>query len=330
MRSISIGLLVLALMATSCSSGETGDTQPETTATAATVTSSTSTTSSTTTTSSPSAFPVTVDAPNGPVVLEAMPTRIVSISPTATEVLFAIGAGEQVVAVDSLSNHPDAAPITDLSAFTPSVESIATYAPDLVVLSYDPGDVVAGLEAVGIPAIVHTTAASLSDAYGQWEQLGAATGHLAEAAGLVASVESDIAGALAQLPASAADLTYYYELDPELYSATSDSFIGELFAGTTMANIADSEDVDGYGYPQLSAEYVVASDPDVILLADTKCCGQTAITIAERPGWDTLSAVARGSIVELDDDIASRWGPRIVVLVEDVVAAIVALTSVDA
>jgi iron complex transport system substrate-binding protein len=306
----------LALVVAACGSGagsSPGDSPTEATTTPAPSDSSTSTIAV--------AFPITIETANGPVTIEERPARIVSISPTSTEVLFAIGAGEQVVAVDSLSNYPESAPVTELSAFTPSVEAIIAQDPDLVFLSYDPADIVAGLAAVGIPAIVHGTPAGLDDAFTQWEQVGAATGHVADATLLLAQVQADLDAAFGSVPDGAAELTYYYELEPTLYSATATTFIGELLAGTTMTNIADDQDPDGYGYPQLSAEYIVDADPDLILLADTLCCDQSAATIAERPGWATLTAVTAGSILELDDDIASRWGPRIVELVEDVVAA---------
>jgi iron complex transport system substrate-binding protein len=275
-------------------------------------------------------FPVIIDAPNGSVTIESRPERVVSISPTSTEVLFAIGAGDQVTAVDSMSNFPTAAPVTDLSAFTPSVEAIATYEPDLVFLSFDPGDVVAGLEAIGIPVILHGTAATVQDAYTQWEQTGAATGHIAEAAALVAETAADMDSAFASLAEAEGEVTYYYELDTTLYSVTSATFIGDLLEPAAMANIADAGDPDGFGYPQLSAEYIIDADPTLILLADTECCGASAETVAERPGWGTLSAVASGSVVELDDDIASRWGPRIADLVEDVVVALLELELLDA
>jgi cobalamin transport system substrate-binding protein len=255
---------------------------------------------------------------------------VVSISPTSTEVLFAIGAGDRVVAVDSLSNFPADAPVTDLSAFTPSVEAIASFNPDLVFLSFDPGDIVAGLEAIGIPVIVHGTAFDVDDAYTQWEQVGAATGYVAEAASLVAETMLSIESSFESLPDGSEALNYYYELGPTLYSATSGTFIGGLLAPIGMQNIADAADVDGFGYPQLTAEYVIDSDPTFILLADTKCCGASAETVAERPGWDTLSAVMNDGIIELDDDTASRWGPRIAELVDDVVGAILELEAANA
>ena len=107
-------------------------------------------------------------------------------------------------------------------------------------------------------------------------------------------------------------LTYYHELDPTFFTVTSATFIGQVYTLLGLDNIADPADADGYGYPQLSAEYIVEQDPDLIFLADTKCCGQTPETVAARPGWSELTAVTTGAIVPLDDDVASRWGPRVV------------------
>ena len=107
-------------------------------------------------------------------------------------------------------------------------------------------------------------------------------------------------------------LTVYHELTPDLYSATSKTFVGQVYTALGLRNIADAADSAGFGYPQLSAEYVVSESPDVIVLADTVCCGQKPSTIASRPGWDRISAVRTGSIVSVHDSIASRWGPRLV------------------
>ena len=253
--------------------------------------------------------------------------RIVSISPTATESLFAIGAGSQVVAVDDLSTYPADAPVTELTAFQPNVEAIAAFEPTLVVLSFDPGDVVAGLEALDIPVLLHPTATSLRDAYQQIEELGAATGHAAEAAKLVEAMKADIERIVAATPPISPSPTYYHEIDPSLYSLTSATFLGELYAMFGLESIADPADVDGIGYPQLSAEWIVEQDPDLMFLADTRCCGQSAATVAARPGWSVLRAVQEGRIVELDDDIASRWGPRIVEFVEEIGTAVANLSE---
>ena len=252
------------------------------------------------------------------------PKRIVSMSPTATEMLFAIGAGSQVVAVDSNSNYPKEAPKTDLSAYQPNIEAIAGYKPDLVVYSDDPGELAAGLSKLGIPAMKEPAATRLDDTYAQIDQLGRATGHTAEAAKLVATMRAEIAKIVAA-GRPERHLTYYHELDKNLYTATSKTFIGQLYAQLGMKNIADAADKDGSGYPQLSAEYVVKADPDLIFLADTKCCGQTARTVAARDGWGQLTAVRTGAVVALDDDVASRWGPRVVDFLKTVAAKVEAL-----
>jgi cobalamin transport system substrate-binding protein len=237
--------------------------------------------------------------------------RIVSMSPTATEMLFAIGAGGQVVAADSNSNYPKQAPKTSLSAYQPNLEAIAGYKPDLVVYSDDPGELAAGLAKLGIPALKQPAATRLDDTYAQLDQLGQATGHVAEAGKVVATMRAEIAKIVAA-GRPERHLTYYHELDKNLYTATSKTFIGQLYGLLGMENIADLADKAKTGYPQLSAEYVVKADPDLIFLADTKCCGQSARTVAARDGWDQITAVRSDGVVELDDDVASRWGPRVV------------------
>ena len=133
------------------------------------------------------------------------------------------------------------------------------------------------------------------------------------AAKLVAGMKKKIAAVVADAKRGPQGLSVYHELDPSLYSASSKTFIGQVYTSLGLENIADrAADPFNTGYPQLSAEYVVASSPDVIVLADTVCCGQKPSTVAARPGWDRISAVRTGSIVRLHDSIASRWGPRIV------------------
>ncbi len=270
------------------------------------------------------AFPVTVETDSGPVTIDARPEAIVSISPTGTEMLFAIGAGDQVIAVDEYSYFPPEAPVTDLSGFQPNVEAIAGYEPDLVVLSTDPGDVVDGLTQLGIPALHLDGAADLDEAYTQIERLGAATGHVGEAAELVATMQSEVDEIVAGLPDDLAGGTYYHELGPELYSITSSTFIGEIYRLLGLNSIGDAvEDAsESGGYPQLNAEFVIAADPDFIFLSDAQCCGQSPETVAARPGWDVLSAVRDDRVIIVDEDVASRWGPRIVDFLRDVADAV--------
>jgi iron complex transport system substrate-binding protein len=291
-------LLAVGLVLAACGDDDTSDAKA-------------SETSTTTASAEDASFPVTVTAANGPVDIAEQPAAIVSLSPTATEMLFAIGAGDQVKAVDDNSNFPDGVPTTDLSSFEPNVEAIATYSPDLVVAATDPGELVSGLNALHIPVLLLPAANALDDTYGQIEQLGAATGHVGDAAELVGQMKSDIDDITASLPAEAEPASFYHELDNTFFSATSSTFIGTIYGLAGLRNIADDAD-DGSGYPQLSAEYIIQQDPDLVFLADTKCCGQDASTVAARPGWDQLSAVKGENVVELDDDIVSRWGPRIV------------------
>lgn len=256
------------------------------------------------------------------------PKRIVSLSATATEMLFAIGAGDQVVAVDDYSNYPAEAPITDLSALEPNIEAITTYDPDLVVIA-NPGEAVDGLEQIGIEVLVAPAASTLDDTYEQLTELGKVTGHEAEAADVVESIKDDLAALVKEVPERATPLTYFHELDDTLYSVTSATFIGELYGLAGLENIADAADPNGEngGYPQVSAELLVQADPDLIFLADTKCCDQDAQSFGARPGFATLKAVATGHVVPLDDDIASRWGPRVVDFLRKIIDALKALPA---
>nr|WP_307845975.1 ABC transporter substrate-binding protein [Rhodococcus sp. CX] len=249
-----------------------------------------------------------------------VPQAIVSLSPTSTEMLYAIGAGDQVIAVDDRSDYPAEAPVTDLSGFTPNVEAILGYEPDLVVSNADTADLVAGLEQAGVETLILPAAEDLDDTYDQIEQLGAATGHVGEAAELVAQMKTDIDETLAGLPERETPLTYYHELDNTFYSVTDDTYIGQIYGMLGLRSIATGGD----GYPQLSNEFILEQNPDVVFLADGQCCGVTPEVVAARAGWNELSAVRDGRVYVLDEDIASRWGPRVVDLVRELAAIVAA------
>jgi iron complex transport system substrate-binding protein len=301
-RVLTAAIAATALLLTGCASSDGNEAAPAASASGA-------------------AYPVTV----GNVTLAKRPERIVSLSPTVTEMLFAIDAGPQVVAVDDQSTYPADAPRTDLSGFKPNAEAIAAKNPDLVVLSNDQDKIVDQLTALKIPAFLAPAAQNLDQTYTEIGQLGALTGHQAEASALTERMKTQIDKIVQGVPKRAEPLSYYYELDPTLYSVTSKTFVGSVFALFGLTNVADVADPDGTkgGYPQLSQEALVKTNPDMIFLADSKCCAQSAATVKARKGWSGVTAVKTGQIVALDDDVASRWGPRVVDLTQSIADAVV-------
>ena len=256
--------------------------------------------------------------------------RIVSLSPTATEMLYAIGAGDQVVAVDSLSTYPAEVSdkVTKISAFEPSAEAILGYTPDVVLISNDMNKISEQLIAGNPKLQVWTGAAAstLDDVYKQITELGTLTGHDKDAETLIESMKTRIAKATENISAPMSPKSYFYELDNTLYSLTSNTFVGALLKPFGFTNIADGVEA-GNDYPQLNAEVIAKANPSIIFLADTKCCAQNAAEVSKRPGWAGIDAVKNGQIVELDDDIASRWGPRVVDLLEQIAAGIMAASK---
>ena len=252
----------------------------------------------------------------------APPSRVVSLSPTATEMLFAVGAGKQVVAVDDQSSYPTNAPRTKLSGFKPNAEAVIKYKPDLVLISNDANNLVKTLRTAKVRVVVAPAAARLDDSFRQIGQIGGLTCNGVRAKKLVANLKRRVAAIVADVPANAPALSYFHELDDKLYSVTSKTFVGDVYARLGLRNIADEADATGSGYPQLSAEFLIAKSPDLIFLADTKCCAQSAETVAARPGWSAIAAVKKGNVVALDDDIASRWGPRTVDFLATVAARV--------
>jgi iron complex transport system substrate-binding protein len=271
---------------------------------------------------SSASFPVRVTAANGDVTIPARPARILSLSPTATEMLYAIGAGPQIAGVDKYSTDPPDAPRTRFDG-TEGAESYVPLHPDLVVIWSDSTGKLAGqLATLHIPALLLPPAATIDDTYSQLMVLGRATGHAAEAARESASIREQLDSITRSVGNRAKGVTYYHEVDNTLYTATSKTFIGALYARLGMVNVADPADHGGSGYPQLSAEYLVKADPDYVFLADTVCCHESAATFAARPGFPAMTAVREHHVVGLPDPIASQWGPRVVDFLRDVAAAV--------
>jgi len=241
----------------------------------------------------------------------SLPTRIVSLSPSATEDLYAVGAGSQVVAVDDQSDYPKQAPRTKLSGFTPNVEAIASYHPDLVLISNDDG-LTDALAKLGIKTLLERAPDTVAQAYEEIRQIGAATGHAPAATKVVRGMEKQLTALIRSVPKRSRHLKVFHELSPDFYSATSSTFIGRIYKLFGFRNIADAADSSHTGYPQLSPEYIISANPDIVVLADDVCCGQSPKTVAARPGWSQVAAVKQHRVIAVDDSIASRWGPRIV------------------
>ena len=252
------------------------------------------------------------------------PQCVVSMSPTATETLFAIGAGKQVQAVDTDSNYPTSGlPKKRVNALNPSIESVVgickvtkahpSAKPDLVIISYDANNIQQKLTGLGIKVLLQGAPTTLGGAYQQITQLGKLTGHTSNAAKIVANLKTTIAKDVASLPKDPSKIvTTYYELDPTYYSLASNTFVGSLLKSLGVVNIADGKSTSAdAGYPQLSAEYIVSANPKLIFLADTICCHVNQAAVAQRTGFSSVSAVVNNHVVGLNDDIASRWGPRL-------------------
>ena len=268
------------------------------------------------------------------------PQCVVSLSPAATETLYAIGAGSQVKAVDKDSNFPTTGlPTRRINALNPSVESVIgicphtrshpSTKPDLVIISFDANTIKEKLTALGVKVVEQDAPSNVANALYQIRQLGGLTGHVARANALAVSLKRTIARDVASVPAHPGKVVnVYYELDPTYYSLTSSTFVGSLLKSLGVVNIADPQSTSAdAGYPQLSAEYIIGANPQLIFLADTKCCAANPTTVAARPGFSSVSAVVNGHVVGLDDDVASRWGPRLGLLMNQLTAAVKAVLA---
>jgi iron complex transport system substrate-binding protein len=259
-------------------------------------------------------YPLTLtDGKGRSVTLAAVPQRIASLSPAATEILFAVGAGDQVAAVDMFSDYPpEAKTLPQLDAYQPSVEAIAGAQPDLVLVYFDPGNLVEGLTNANLKVFFLETPTSVEGVLDQIRVLGEVTGHPQEAEELVGSMQQGIDVIQERLADVEQGPRVFHELDNQLYTVAPDSFVGNLYTILKAQNIAAGTD---QAYPQLSQEAIIEADPEVIVLADM-AAGESAETVKARPGWGSISAVKNNRIYIIDPDIVSRPGPRLVEALE--------------
>jgi len=302
--SVLIGLLV-ALMLAACGPAAT----PEPTATPVPPT-------ATAAPPRPAPFPITVtDGLGREVTLEAAPGRVISLAPANTEILFAVGAGDQVVGVTEYCNYPPEAQereqIGGFSAKTISVEAVVALEPDLV---FSVGEihqpVIEALEGVGIP-VVALPATTFDDVYANLELVGRLTGHEEEAGQVVATMKARVEAVevvVAGIPQEERPAVFWEVWDEPLMTAGPATFMGQVIEMAGGVNIFGDVTED---YPQISVEGVVDRNPALILGPDTHGDKLTAEQVSERPGWGEIDAVREGRIHLIDGDIVSRAGPRL-------------------
>jgi iron complex transport system substrate-binding protein len=269
------------------------------------------------------AFPYEVPRSDGKTLrVEAPVQRIVSLSPGATEIIYAIGAQDALVAVDNNADYPPE--VSSLSgrvdAFEPNVEAIAAFDPDLVIVATDINGLVGALDRLNIPLYyvdLDAQVKTIDDVLAQVDQLGRITGHADEAAALNSRLRARLDALDSRLAdiAAGAGPSVYHELDLTFYSVAEGTFIGNIYTRLRMRNIAG--DGGGVAYPQLTQEKIIADNPDVIVLADEEF-GVSIDSVKSRPGWDAIAAVRDGRIYTVDPDIISRPGPRIVDALEQI------------
>jgi len=246
--------------------------------------------------------------------------KIISLAPSNTEILFAIGAGSQVVGRDQLSDYPaEAANVTDIgSSFEAlNTELIVSLKPDLVLAAeINTPEQVKQLEDLGLTVYYLKNPLTLEEMYSNLELVAQMTGHEAEAATLIESLKARVAAVDEKIAPISSRPGVFYELDAtdpaKPFTAGKGTFITQLIERAGGQNIA--ADIDGY--PQLSLEQVVAADPAFIILGDARY-GISPESIAQRPGWENLTAVKNGNVVPFNDDLVSRPGPRLVDALEE-------------
>lgn len=281
-----VGIPAFALLAASCGGGQAPDQSSDIV---------------------PLGFPVTAERADGrELTFDSPPLRIVSLSPGHTEVLFAIGAGDQVIAVDTQSNFPqETEGKTKFDAMSPDVEAIDGLNPDLVVVMAGPDDVVPSLDQRGLQVLWLELPDSLGSLFDQIDLLGEITGHREQSDSLVDEMDIRALAVLDKVGATVGP-SVYHELGDELKTASSDIFTGELYLILNVTNIAGHPQQP---FPQLTLDAIVEADPEVIILAHS---GASPGSVKARPGWQGISAVKDDRIYAVDPDTVNRPGPRLV------------------
>ena len=255
------------------------------------------------------------------VTLAAIPQRIVSLAPSATEILFAVGAGEQVIGRDSFSNYPEeVANLADIggSMGSYSYETITSLNPDLVIAAeINTPEQVKALEDLGLSVYYISNPTSLGELYLILETVGTLTGNMQSASELVVSLKARVETVMQKTSSLTTKPVVFYELDgsepAKPWTAGPGTFIDiliELAGGINVGHVLSG------AWAQISAEELLVQNPEIILLGDA-AYGMTAEQVAARAGWENLRAVQEGKIYAFNDDLVSRPGPRLVDALEE-------------
>ncbi len=242
--------------------------------------------------------------------------RVVSLAPSNTEILFALGAGDKVVGRDEFSDYPvEAKAIASVggSMGEYSLEAIVALKPDLVLASeLNSPELVSSLEKLGLTVYYLPNPKSFEELYTNLETVATLTGR--DATKLTNSLKARVTAVDEKIAILSYAPVVFYEIDAtdpsKPYTAGVDTFINLIIqrAGginfTGLAGITDP-------YPQVSLEQLVVTPPDFIILGDSMW-GTSPEVVAGRPGWGTLTAVVDGHVYPFDDNLVSRPGPRLV------------------
>lgn len=266
-------------------------------------------------------FPTTLKGADGrDLTIESQPQRMVVLSPGHVEILFAIGAGDQVIAVEQNVDFPPEAAALEpkISGLDPSVEAIADLAPDLVIIAFAPEGFIEQMDTLGILVFhddIDTKITTIDEVFDSIKELGRATGHREEAQGLIKDLRDRVRAVVKELRGVNDGPTVYHELDATggFFSISPDSFVGDLYRTLKAENIVGADEGP---FPSLTQEAIIERDPEVIVLADA-AFGETPEVVSARPGWDTIDAVINGRVYAIDPNIVSRPGPRIVDALEE-------------
>lgn len=259
-------------------------------------------------------YPVTVQDSDGrAITIAAKPQKVVTLAPSLTESVFALGAGDAVVATDRFSDFPAAARGREKLEYTnPSLERLVGFQPDLVLVVTRQKTLIAEMERLGLRVLLLAEPGSIEGVYGNLRTLGTALGRPEEAERVIGAMQARIKAISEKLAPVSTGPRVFYELTPDLYTAAHNTFIGEMFRLLRAQNVAEGAPV---AYPQLTLEALAAKNPEVIILADGKEYGtgnESPETVKARPGWAEMAAVKANRIYVIDPKLISVPGPRLV------------------